>query len=169
MGEVISRRLRMGSPPDLFLVDGGRGHLNAVKSMIDRSAFAGKVEVVSIAKEDQNGAGDRIYVPGRKNPLPLERDHPVLLLLMRIRDEAHRRAVTHHRKLRSKGLRGSDLDGIPGLGPHRKEVLLRHFGDIDSLSRASVEDMGSLPGIGPVLAKEIALFLGRPTEKPQKG
>jgi excinuclease ABC subunit C len=160
MGEVVARRLEMGHPPDLFLVDGGRGHLNAVKRVIDRSGFAGKVEVVSIAKEDQNRGGDKIYIPGRKNPLPLDPDHPVLLLLMRIRDEAHRRAVTHHRKLRGRELRNSDLDRIPGLGPLRKEVLLRHFGDVIGVSRASMQDLESLPGIGPVLAKDIAAFLG---------
>ena len=160
MGEVVSRRLKMGSPPDLFLVDGGRGHLNAVKRVIDRCGFADKVEVVSIAKEDQNRGGDRVYIPGRKNPLPLDQGHPVLLLLMRIRDEAHRRAVTHHRKLRSRELRSSDLDRITGLGPRRKDILLRYFGNMDCLSRAGAEELESVPGIGSALAKEIAAFLG---------
>lgn len=160
MGEVVSRRLKMGSPPDLFLVDGGRGHLNAVKRVIDRCGFADKVEVVSIAKEDQNRGGDRVYIPGRKNPLPLDQGHPVLLLLMRIRDEAHRRAVTHHRKLRSRELRSSDLDRITGLGPRRKDILLRYFGNMDCLSRAGAEELESVPGIGSALAKEITAFLG---------
>jgi excinuclease ABC subunit C len=160
MAEVASRRLGMGDPPDLFLVDGGRGHLSAVKRAIDRLGFADKVEVVSVAKEDPGGGGDKIYIQGRKNPLPLDVDHPVLLLMMRIRDEAHRRAVSHHRRLRGRELRDSDLDKVPGLGPLRKQLLLNHFGDMNGVTRASLQDLESLPGIGPVLAKEIFAFLG---------
>ena len=83
----------------------------------------------------------------------------MLKLLMRIRDEAHRRAVTYHRRLRAKALRASDLDRIPGIGPARKKRLLTHFGDIDALSRAKPEELAAVPGISPALAREIVSFL----------
>ena len=95
---------------------------------------------------------------GRKNPLSLRPDHPVLMLLMRIRDEAHRRAVTYHRKLRSKNLKESVLDRISGIGPQRKRLLLKHFGDVDTLSLARWEDLILIPGISKSLAENILRF-----------
>ena len=158
MAEMVSRRLKAGDPPDLFLVDGGRGHLQAVKRVVEESGFQDGPDVVSIAKEHESGGGDKIFIPGRKNPLTVRADDPVLLFLMRIRDEAHRRAILHHRNLRGKALTSSDLDQIPGLGPARKRVLLRHFGDVQSIARASAEEIGRVEGVGRGLAREIADF-----------
>jgi excinuclease ABC subunit C len=155
MSELVSRRLSRGNPPDLFLVDGGKGHLQAVKKVVDRFSGTEIPAVAAIAKGDEEGKTDKIYIPGRKNPLPLRQDHPLLLLFMRIRDEAHRRAVTHHRRRRGKGLTESRLDTIPGIGPRRKQLLLKYFGDINAIYNASLDDIAMTTGISRSLAKTI--------------
>jgi excinuclease ABC subunit C len=160
MAELVERRLQGGAPPDLFVVDGGRAHLQAVKRVMEASGGSEGVELVSIAKGDESGEADRVYVPGRKNPLSLRHNHPVLHLLMRVRDEAHRRAVAYHRTLRRKAFTTSELDRIPGLGPARKRTLLRHFGDINAILRARPEELEALPGITRSLAQEIVNFFG---------
>jgi excinuclease ABC subunit C len=159
MGEVVNRRLTKGSPPDLLVLDGGKGHLQAAKKVADRIMGENKLNLVAIAKEDHKGEGDKVYIPGRKNAVSLGPDNPVLLLLMRIRDEAHRRAITYHRKLREKALTGSELDHVPGLGPKRKQILLRHFRSLEGIRRASKEDLAQIPGISPALAERIKISL----------
>ena len=161
MAEIIERRIAGPPLPDLFLVDGGKGHLAAVKKVLDRkldgSGASFLPEVISLAKPDEilGEKYDKIYVPGRKNPVRLKSDDPVLFLMMRIRDEAHRRAVTYHRKLRQKGLTRSQLDGIPGVGKQRKKSLLKHFKGIDAISKAKVEELCAVPGINRDLALKI--------------
>jgi excinuclease ABC subunit C len=155
MAELVTRRLSKDELPDLFLVDGGKGHLMAVKRVTDRLRGRAGPDLVAIAKGDNGDQGDKVYIPGRKNPLVLRSDHPVLHLLMRIRDEAHRRAVTYHRKLRGKGIRASELDRIPGVGARRKRTLLKHFGDIQALSTAGLDDLLAVPGISRGLAERI--------------
>jgi excinuclease ABC subunit C len=160
MAEVVERRVSKGHLPDLFLVDGGKGHLAVVKKVLDRQENPGVPEVISIAKQDkhQQEKQDKIYTPGRKNPIGLRADHPVLLLMMRIRDEAHRRAITYHRKLRGKHLKGSELDLIPGIGVKRKKILLTHFKDISAIADATVESLVSVQGINRSLAERIFSF-----------
>ncbi|RJR36534.1 MAG: excinuclease ABC subunit UvrC [Desulfobacteraceae bacterium] len=158
MAEMVSRRMRKGDLPDLFLVDGGRGHLQTVKRVMDEAGISNSTQVASIAKEHEEGGPDRIYIPGRKNPINLKENDPVLLFLMRVRDEAHRRAVLHHRKLRGKVLTASDLDKIPGLGPNRKRILLRHFGDVHAVAGATAEDLEKVRGIGHALARDIVRY-----------
>jgi excinuclease ABC subunit C len=158
MAEIVTRRLAKEAPPDMFVVDGGKGHLMAVKKVLDEMKDIEIPELVAIAKGDETGQGDRIFIPGRKNPIPLKGDHPVLLLLMRIRDEAHRRAVTYHRKLRGKKIHASALDGIPGIGDRRKAQLLHKFGDINTLSCASEEELAAVPGISRKLAQGVVNF-----------
>lgn len=158
MSEMVSRRLKTGDLPDLFLVDGGRGHLQAVMRVVEEAGLADALDVISIAKEHEKGGGEKVFIPGRKNPLGIRGDDPVLLLLMRVRDEAHRRAVRHHRKVRGKAVTSSDLDRIPGLGPARKRTLLRHFGDIEAIARASVEEIEQVQGVGPALARDIVQY-----------
>ena len=173
MAEVIERRIARPPLPDLFLVDGGKGHLSAVKRVLDhqleRSGADPLPEVISLAKPDEflGERHDKIYIPGRKNPIRLGPDHPVLLLMMRIRDEAHRRAVTYHRKLRSKSLTRSVLDGIPGVGKQRKKSLLKHFKGIDRIAKAEVEELCAVPGINRDLAIKITdrLSSGHAKEK----
>ncbi|MBW2610170.1 MAG: excinuclease ABC subunit UvrC [Deltaproteobacteria bacterium] len=167
MSELALRRLSTGDPPDLFVVDGGKGHLSAVKRVMDDLSKIEVPEAVAIAKADESGPAmtDKIYIPGRKNPLSLRKDHPVLFLLMRIRDEAHRRAITYHRKIRSKSLKKSRLDLIPGIGQKRKKILLQGFGDIDAISRARPEDLALVPGISRSLAQDISSFLKKKHKK----
>jgi excinuclease ABC subunit C len=160
MAEMVSRRLSKEKDPgpDLFVVDGGKGHLQAVKKVVTCLSGDHVPDLVAIAKEDEKGQGEKIYIPGRKNPLPLKPDHPVVHLLMRVRDEAHRRAVTHHRKLREKGLKESVLDSIPGVGIRKKQQLLEHFGDVEMISKAGEEALTGVSGISPSLAKNIVDF-----------
>ena len=167
MSEVVSRRVSKGNLPDLFVVDGGKGHLLTVKKVMDRYLDREAPDVVAIAKADERGEGkkDKIYLHGRKNPLNLKGDHPVLLLLMRIRDEAHRRAITYHRKLRGKDLRKSQLDLIPGIGLKRKKILLKQFGDIDTISKAKLEELVLVPGISRSLAQDILRFFNKGHKK----
>jgi len=157
MAEVVKRRLKKGTPPDLFVIDGGKGHLSVVLKTIDASGLVQAPETISIAKADkgQPGAIDKIYLPNRKNPLILNRNHPVLSLLMRIRDETHRRAVSYHRKRRKKRLTRSELDMIPGIGEKRKKVLLKYLGDLQSITKTKVPDLERIPGISHILANNI--------------
>ncbi|MBL7102569.1 MAG: excinuclease ABC subunit UvrC [Proteobacteria bacterium] len=163
MAEIAERRIAKGGLPDLFLVDGGKGHLATVRRVLDRemrlqwegarspdlSRDSPVPEVISIAKPDENSLKhrDKIYLPNRKNPLILNADHPVLLLMIRIRDEAHRRAIRYHRRLREKNMTRSDLDDIPGIGKKRKMLLLSHFKDIGDISKATIEGLEQVQGI----------------------
>ena len=151
--EVVKRRIKRGELPDLFVIDGGKAHLTAVKEIIRKEKIKDSPDIIAIAKSD-NGA-DRIYTEGRKDPLGLPSNHPVLLFIMKIRDEAHRRAITYHRKLRTKEEIGSILSKIPGIGPRKMNELLKKFKNIDGIMKASVEEIARLPGIGPKLAKQI--------------
>ncbi len=167
MTELIKRRIAQGQLPDLFLVDGGKGHLSCVKQVLDRLVPDTDTHVVSIAKpeEDRNETVDKIYLPGRKNPLSLRPNHPVLLVMMRIRDEAHRRAVSYHRKLREQNLTSSELERIKGIGETKRNRLLNHFGDIHSVSRASRNALLEVPGITETLAEKIVAFFKEKNER----
>ena len=160
MVELVSRRASKGQLPDLFVVDGGKGHLMAVKRALDRQDLSHVPEVVSIAKAREGEAkkSDKVFLVGRKNPLKLKADHPVLLLMMRIRDEAHRRAVGYYRKLSRKRLRESELDRIPGIGDRRKQLLFKHFKDVDSIAKAGVDELTGVSGITQSLAERISRF-----------
>jgi len=160
MTELVDRRVSKGQLPDLFLVDGGKGHLSCVKRVLKRQATIDAPEVVSIAKPDESRQEklDKIYIPGRKNPLVFRADHPVLLLMMRIRDEAHRRAISYHRRLKRQSLTESNLDLIPGIGVKRKRFLLLYFKDINDIAKAKLEDLTNVPGISHSVAKNILSF-----------
>jgi len=160
MAELVERRVRLGRLPDLFLIDGGKGHLHVVERALKQCANPGLPVVVSIAKpdENQNEKCDKIYVHGRKNPLKLKSDHPVLNLMMRIRDEAHRRAISYHRKMRGRNLTESELNVIPGIGVKRKKLLLKHLRDINAIAGASPDELIGIPGINHSLAENITSF-----------
>ena len=172
MAELLQRRVSKGQLPDLFVVDGGKGHLAAVKKVLGRQENPYVPEVIAIAKpgDKQQEKRDKIYIPGRKNPLGLNADHPVLLLMMRIRDEAHRRALSYHRKLREKKLTVSELDLVSGIGATRKRRLLTHFKDITSIAGASIEELTGVPGIDRSLAENIYSFFraGRLKKRGEK-
>ncbi|MCP4665912.1 MAG: excinuclease ABC subunit UvrC, partial [Deltaproteobacteria bacterium] len=185
MAELAGRRAAKGHMPDLFLVDGGKGHLSVVKKVLDQAFGAHSAlieepapgqadsdipEVISIAKPDERRQekSDKIYIPGRKNPITLRPDDPVLHLMMRVRDEAHGRAVSYHRRLRRKKLTESELDFIPGIGMKRRKILLQHFKNIDAIAKASPDALAGAPGIDRYLAKSIFTFFEQRGQKKGK-
>jgi len=113
---------------------------------------------IGIAKEREY-EGEKLYKPGRKNPIILPAHDPVLLYLMRIRDESHRYGITFHRKLRRKKTLASELDRIPDVGPARKKTLLKHLGSLKQIKAANLEQLAEVPGIGTEIAKKIHTFL----------
>jgi excinuclease ABC subunit C len=141
--------------PDLIVIDGGKGQLSAAMKALTPLVEQG-VTVVSLAKRIEE-----VFVPGRKRPIRLERDSDALRLLQRVRDEAHRFAITFHRNRRDKAVTSSVLDGVRGVGPARKRALLRHFGSPERLLEASREDLEAVPGVPGKLAREIHRQLHR--------
>ncbi len=150
----LSRGVREDSLPDLFVVDGGRGQLGMALAVAAELGITEELDWIGIAKE-KNDEGEKLYKPGRKNPLLLRPHDPVLLYLMKIRDESHRYGITFHRKLRKKATLTSELDAIPGIGETKKKNLLRHMGSLKRVKAATVEELQQVKGIGRELAKEI--------------
>lgn len=158
MREVLERRMKKGAEkqdlPDLLLLDGGKGHLNMASEVLRTNNLEGRIDLAAIAKEKE-GEGEKLYRPGRKNPLSFPRHSPVLLFLMQVRDEAHRFGITRHRRLRKKHTLRSELDTLRGVGDARKKLLLGSFGSVRNLKKASPEQLQNIPGIGPQLARSI--------------
>lgn len=167
MLEVLKRRFVRGKEhadlPDLVVVDGGKGQLAMALAAMAEVEVAG-VDVVGLAKMRVQPAPrsreierleERVFLPGQSNPVILRRNSNALFLLQRVRDEAHRFAITYHKKLRSKQTFYSALDRIPGVGGVRKRALLRAFGSIKRIGEASVEDLLKLPSMSEKLAREI--------------
>jgi excinuclease ABC subunit C len=173
MQEVLTRRLgrylqqadlsphdsdrdgSFASLPDLIVIDGGKGQLSAGIKALEPLTERG-VAVISLAKRIEE-----VFVPGRSQPILLERRADALRILQRVRDEAHRFAITHHRSRRDKAMTASVLDGVRGVGPARKRALLRHFGSPDRLLSASREELEAVPGVPGKLAREIHRQLHR--------
>jgi excinuclease ABC subunit C len=158
MAELVQRRLARGGLPDLFLIDGGKGHLMVVQKLVEAQPPTGRPELAAIAKEREGAAGDKVFIPGRKNPLNLRPGDPELHFLMEIRDQVHRRAVNFLRQLKKGKLTESLLDFIPGIGPKRKKALLQHFGDIQAISRANFDDFEHILGLNKDLIMDIMDF-----------
>lgn len=158
MREVLNRRFaeqkEVDDLPELLMVDGGKGQLAVAESILKENNLLQTIDLIGIAKERQD-EGEKLYRPGRKNPIILPAHNPVLLYLMRIRDESHRFGVTFHRSLRNKQTLSSKLDEIPGVGPVRKKQLLKQIGSLKKISEASVADLMTVDGIGAELAEEI--------------
>ncbi|MEL6351172.1 MAG: excinuclease ABC subunit UvrC [Cyanobacteria bacterium J06627_28] len=162
MAEVIRRRFRryaedptrqrVGNPdwPDLVMIDGGKGQLSAVVAELEDMNLLGELRVVSLAKRLEE-----VFLPGEKKSLDTEADQPGIMLLRRLRDEAHRFAVSFHRKKRTARMRRSRLEDIPGLGHHRRKQLLASFRSIDYIREASPKQLATVDGIGPQLAQQI--------------
>src|SRR4051812_2763961 len=132
--------------PDLVIIDGGRGQLNAVKEIFDGFGLT-QVSLLAVAKGPDRDAGrETLFMPGRE-PIKLEPRDPVLYFIQRLRDEAHRFVIGSHRKLRKKDIREAGLQEIPGIGPSRKRALLHHFGTLKEIERASIADLGKVPGV----------------------
>ena len=165
MAEVLQRRLGKGEAsrpfPDLLMVDGGRGQLGIAMEVLTRLQLTNSFDVLGIAKHDkQRGESqDKIYLPGRANAVQFGRDSDLLVFLQRIRDEAHRWAIRFQRQIRQKKAMRSVLEDIPGVGPKKRAILLKHFGGIDNIRRASAEQLQVLPGITEQLARQILSFL----------
>jgi excinuclease ABC subunit C len=134
--------------PDLVIIDGGRGQLNAVRDLT-------QVSLMSVAKGPDRDAGrETLFMPGRE-AIKLEPRDPVLYFIQRLRDEAHRFVIGSHRKLRKKDIREAGLQEIPGIGPSRKRALLHHFGTLKEIERASIADLGKVPGVSAESARRI--------------
>jgi excinuclease ABC subunit C len=160
MREVLSRRLTRAEEegwgiPDLILIDGGKGQLNIAHSVIEELGYAGELGLASIAKGRYEGESDKIYIHGRKNPMVFSRNSQVLFLLMRVRDEAHRFAITFHKKLRGKRAVSSALDDVPGIGAKRKKELIKRFGSLTGIREASVDDIAAVPGLSRKIAEDL--------------
>ncbi|MFP4573567.1 MAG: excinuclease ABC subunit UvrC [Desulfobacterales bacterium] len=163
MREVLLRRFadkegQENMPgPDLLMVDGGKGQLNIAMAALKELGLAGRFNVIGIAKKDESRGEqeDKIYLPGRANPVNFQKNREELFFLQRIRDEAHRRAVSFHRKQRSSRSLKSVLDEIPGIGKKRKEVLLKHYASIDAIRKAPVEELAALPGMTKKAAEAV--------------
>jgi excinuclease ABC subunit C len=143
------------SRPDLILIDGGKGQLGAAMRVLGPLADRGTT-VIGLAKRLEE-----VYVPGRPDPLPIPPRSEASQLLQRVRDEAHRFAITHHRSRRDAAMTRSLLDELPGVGPARKRALLTHFGSAEQVARASREELESVPGIPGKLARDIHRQLNR--------
>ena len=155
MKEVLERRFKGDREmPDLLMLDGGKGQLNIAVKVLDDLGLQQAFDLLAIAKEREE-EGEKLYRPGRKNPVLLADHSPVLLLFKQIRDEAHRYAITFHRKVRHRELFDSQLDGIPGIGPARKQALLKNIGSLKQIAAATEETLAQVAGIGPDLAAQI--------------
>ncbi|WP_092123473.1 excinuclease ABC subunit UvrC [Desulfonatronum thiosulfatophilum] len=152
------RRVAAGPPwPDLLLVDGGRGQLSAVMRALAEAGVEPAWPVASIAKAGRSGGEleDRVFRPGRKNPLPLKPGGKALLFLQHLRDSVHRFTISRQRQSRKKAALESRLTSIPGIGAKTSRILWNHFPDIDAMRKASLEELAALPGLGPDKAGKV--------------
>lgn len=143
--------------PDLVIIDGGRGQLNAVREIFEALGLT-QVSLLAVAKGPDRDAGrETLFMPDRE-AIKLEPRDPVLYFIQRLRDEAHRFVIGSHRKLRKKDIREAGLQEIPGIGPSRKRALLHHFGTLKEIERASIADLGKVPGVSAESARKIFEF-----------
>ena len=136
--------------PDLLIVDGGKGQLSRLVKVVDKFELSGKFFIAGLAKQNEE-----LFVPERSDPILLPRHSQALYLIQRVRDEAHRFAITAHRNRRDKAGVASVLDSVPGIGPTRRKALLAHFGSIDAIREASVEDIKSVKGMNEKVAQSL--------------
>jgi excinuclease ABC subunit C len=143
--------------PDLVIIDGGRGQLNAAREIFQSLGLT-QVALLGVAKGPERDAGrETLFMPDRE-AIKLEPRDPVLYFIQRLRDEAHRFVIGSHRKLRKKDIREAGLQEIPGIGPSRKRALLHHFGTLKEIERASISDLGKVPGVSAESARKIFEF-----------
>ncbi|MGZ4718501.1 MAG: excinuclease ABC subunit UvrC, partial [Acidimicrobiales bacterium] len=173
MEEVLTRRLsnyladrdkpvgergRFAYPPQLLLVDGGKGQLSVADRVLDNLGLTGEIPIASLAKRFEE-----VYVPGRSEPVRVPRQSEALYLLQRVRDEAHRFAISFHRELRGKRMTRSVLDDIPGLGPTRKKRLLKELGGVGAVKQASLEQLTALSWLPDQVGRAVHDKIHRPT------
>lgn len=153
MAEIMRRRFKQGlpkNPPDLIMIDGGKGQLSAVMKVMEELDLVDKLTIISLAKKQE-----QVYLPYESQPIKSNKEQPGIQLLRRVRDESHRFAISFHRQQRLKSSRRSQLDDIPGLGHQRKKQLLAHFHSLDYLREATPEQITEVKGIGKNLAQDI--------------
>ena len=177
MEEVLTRRLqayvderdrpvsergdrpgKFAYPPQLLVVDGGKGQLNVAKRVVDALGLTDEVPVAALAKQFE-----QVYVPGRSEPVEVPRGSEALFMLQRIRDEAHRFANTFHRERRSKRMTRSALDGIPGLGEARRKQLVKAMGGVNAVKRAELDDLKALTFLPDKVAEAVYAKFNEPT------
>ncbi len=164
MQEVVERRYKRQLEedrelPDLILIDGGKGQLNAAREVLEKLELS-HLEIISLAKNKEE-----IYTPYSKTPVCLPENSPGLQLLQRVRNEAHRFAVNYHRKLRSRRVTESMLEQIPGIGPGRRSDLLQHFGSLGQIRNATPDELSQVSGISSRLARRIYDYLQEHTRQ----
>lgn len=173
MSEVLKRRYGKSEKskpyPDILMVDGGKGQLNIAVSLITSLKLEKNFQIISIAKKDKKKGErqDKVYKAGQMNPINLGGEGDILHFLERIRDEAHRFAISFHRKRRSKQLMHSALDSIPGIGKKRKAMLLKHFKSMKKIRAATLEELSAVPGFNRKVAKNVNKALSDPDSRPQ--
>jgi excinuclease ABC subunit C len=149
--------------PDLVIIDGGKGQLNAALEVMHELKL--DIPTIGVAKEEGSHTklttAEEIYIPGANEPIILPRTSQGLYLLQRIRDEAHRFSITYHRKLRSEKTFKSILDEIPGIGPKRKKALMLHFGSTRAISAASVDELAGLEGMTRDAAEKVKEYMAK--------
>lgn len=158
LAEVLGRRImdeRFPPPPDLVLIDGGKGQLSAALGVMRARGWR-TVPAIGLAKELEE-----VFVEDRVTPLPIPKDSQALYLLQRVRDEAHRFAVEYHRLRRKRSTLRSELEEVPGIGPHRRKLLLRHFGSLARLREASLEELLKVSGLPKSVAERLYRSLHR--------
>ncbi len=176
MREVLMRRFKKvvekgDEAPDLVVIDGGKGQLGQAMTVFEDLGVH-HVDLIALAKARNDKVGfqdpevtsspERVFVPGRKNPIVLKSNSAELYLLERVRDEAHRFAISFHKKLRRKQTLRSSLEDVPGVGPTTRKSLLRHFGSLKKIKNASVDELAGVDGVGDKTAEEIRAYFNGP-------
>jgi excinuclease ABC subunit C len=136
--------------PDLLMVDGGKGQLAEAVKVLEEFGLTARVPAASLAKQEEE-----VFLPGRKSAVRLPRDSRGMFLLQRIRDEAHRFAITYHRSVRAKKGLASRLDAVEGIGPARRKLLLKTFGSLDAIHNAPVDELMKVKGISREVAERL--------------
>jgi excinuclease ABC subunit C len=176
MYEVLKRRLERATRekeyPDLWVIDGGKGQLNVALEVLREFNLRDQIDCVSLAKQhvlnerhekEVTKSEERVFLPNRKDPIVLPKNSTALFLLVRIRDEAHRFAITYNRELRRRARLRSVLDDIEGVGPVRRRAMLRHFGSLRRIREATIDEIAAVKGLNRELAAEIRRHLDEMT------
>jgi excinuclease ABC subunit C len=140
--------------PDLLVVDGGKGQLNVALEVLDEFGLGDQIPAIGLAKQEEE-----VFLANRSDPVRLPRASEGLYLLQRVRDEAHRFAITYHRRVRGRQTIVSQLDGVPGIGPKRRSSLLKHFGSIDAIRAASIDELAAAPSMTRKAAEQLKMSL----------
>jgi len=144
---------QQGSLPHLILIDGGKGQVSAVRTVLEKAGW-GSIDLIGLAKE-KNGRPERVYLPDLAEPILLPPGSPATHLLMQVRDEAHRFAISYHRKIRSQKMLHSPLEEIAGIGQRRRLALLRHFGSLEKIREAPLEEIETVPDLPKKVAQQL--------------